>query len=105
MTKADLVEKVAEAIGPGITKRDYALVIDGFLAAVKTALARGDSIEIRGSVPSRCGTTRLARPGTREPASPSRSRLGASRSSNPRPAFVPGWTEGHGWTLRPGTAS
>ena len=48
MTKADLVEQVAEAIGPGITKRDYALVIDGFLAAVKKALARGDSIEIRG---------------------------------------------------------
>ncbi len=48
MTKADLVEKVAEAIGPGITKRDYALVIDGFLAAVNKALARGDGIEIRG---------------------------------------------------------
>ena len=48
MTKADLVEQVAEAIGPGVTKRDYALVIDGFLAAVKEALARGDSIEIRG---------------------------------------------------------
>lgn len=48
MTKADLVEQVAEAIGPGITKRDYSLVIDGFLAAVKKALARGDSIEIRG---------------------------------------------------------
>ena len=48
MTKADLVEQVAEAIGPGITKRDYALVIDGFLASVKKALARGDSIEIRG---------------------------------------------------------
>ena len=29
MTKADLVEQVAEAIGPGITKKDCALVVDG----------------------------------------------------------------------------
>ena len=48
MTKADLVEQVAEAIGPGVTKRDCALVVDGFLNAVKHALAGGRSIEIRG---------------------------------------------------------
>ena len=48
MTKADLVEQVAEAIGPGITKKDCALVVDGFLNAVKLALANGDNIEIRG---------------------------------------------------------
>ena len=48
MTKADLVEQIAEAIGPGITKKDCALVVDGFLNAVKQALARGDGIEIRG---------------------------------------------------------
>ncbi|MDE2654390.1 MAG: integration host factor subunit beta [Acidobacteria bacterium] len=48
MTKADLVEQVAEAIGPGVTKRDCALVVDGFLNAVKHALANGRSIEIRG---------------------------------------------------------
>ena len=48
MTKADLVEQVAEAIGPGITKKDCALVVDGFLNAVKRALADGDHIEIRG---------------------------------------------------------
>lgn len=48
MTKADLVEQVAEAIGPGVTKRDCALVVDGFLNAVKGALARGENIEIRG---------------------------------------------------------
>ena len=41
MTKADLVEQVAEAIGPGITKKDCALVVDGFLNAVKAALAEG----------------------------------------------------------------
>ena len=48
MTKADLVERVADAIGPGVTKSDCGLVIDGFLAAVNEALARGDGIEIRG---------------------------------------------------------
>ena len=48
MTKADLVEQVAEAIGPGITKKDCALVVDGFLNAVKQALEQGNSIEIRG---------------------------------------------------------
>lgn len=48
MTKADLVEQVAEAIGPGVTKKDCALVVDGFLNAVKQALAQGENIEIRG---------------------------------------------------------
>ncbi len=48
MTKADLVDQVAKAIGPGITKRDCALVVDGFLNAVKQALIKGNNIEIRG---------------------------------------------------------
>ncbi len=48
MTKADLVEQVADAIGPGITRKDCALVVDGFLNAVKQALAQGEGIEIRG---------------------------------------------------------
>ena len=48
MTKADLVEEVSGAIGPGVTKKDCALVVDGFLNAVKKALANGESIEIRG---------------------------------------------------------
>lgn len=48
MTKADLVEQVAEAIGPGVTKRDCALVVDGFLNAMKQALVHGEGIEIRG---------------------------------------------------------
>ncbi len=48
MTKADLVEQVVDAIGPGITKKDCALVVDGFLNAVKLALADGENIEIRG---------------------------------------------------------
>jgi nucleoid DNA-binding protein len=48
MTKADLVEQVHEAIGPGVTKKDCAAVVDAFLNAVKKAIADGDHIEIRG---------------------------------------------------------
>jgi integration host factor subunit beta len=48
MTKADLVEQVAEAIGPGVTKRDCALVVDAFLNAIKQAMIDGEDIEIRG---------------------------------------------------------
>jgi nucleoid DNA-binding protein len=48
MTKADLVEQVYEAIGPGITKKDCGAVVDAFLNAVKQALAEGGHIEIRG---------------------------------------------------------
>lgn len=48
MTKADLVEQVADAIGPGITKKDCGLVVDGLLNAIKAALADHDNIEVRG---------------------------------------------------------
>jgi integration host factor subunit beta len=63
MTKADLVEQVADAIGPGITKKDCALVVDGFLNAVKLALSHGENIEIRGfgTFKVRSRKSRLAR--------------------------------------------
>lgn len=48
MTKADLVEQVYEAIGPGVTKKDCAAVVEAFLNAIKQALAHGEHIEIRG---------------------------------------------------------
>ena len=48
MTKADLVERVYEAIGPGVTKKDCAAIIDAFLNSVKQSLASGEHIEIRG---------------------------------------------------------
>ena len=48
MTKADLVKQVADALGGRVTKSDCGLVVDGFLDAVKEALARGDGIELRG---------------------------------------------------------
>lgn len=48
MTKADLVDQVYEAIGPGITKKDCGAVVDGFINAVKQAMADERRIELRG---------------------------------------------------------
>lgn len=48
MTKADLVQLASEAIGPGITKKDCAIVVDAFLSAIKDAMADHKNIEIRG---------------------------------------------------------
>ena len=48
MTKADLVQNAADAIGPGITKKDCAIVVDAFLNAIKEALGEHENIEIRG---------------------------------------------------------
>ena len=48
MRKAELVEQVADVIGPHVTKRDCGLMVDAFLNAVNDALARGDHIELRG---------------------------------------------------------
>ena len=48
MTKADLVEKVADVIGPRVTKTECGLMVEAFLDAVKDALAQGDRIELRG---------------------------------------------------------
>lgn len=70
MTKADLVEQVADAIGPGITKKDCALVVDGLLNAIKDALADHNHIEIRGfgTFKVRKRKSRMARnPRTGEP--------------------------------------
>jgi nucleoid DNA-binding protein len=46
MTKADLVEKVAEKTG--LTRTDVAVVVDAFLETVKIAMEGGNNIEIRG---------------------------------------------------------
>jgi integration host factor subunit beta len=48
MTKADLVQRVCESIGPALTRRQCAQVVDAFLQAVKEALAEHQHIEIRG---------------------------------------------------------
>ncbi len=70
MTKADLVEQITESIGPGITKKDCALVVDGLFNAVRGALAAGERIEIRGfgTFEVRHRKSRMARnPRTGEP--------------------------------------
>jgi nucleoid DNA-binding protein len=46
MTKADLVEKIAEKTG--LTRTDVAVIVDGFLDAVRDAMKEGKNIEIRG---------------------------------------------------------
>ena len=46
MTKADLVEKIAEKTG--LTRTDVAVIVDGFLDAIKQAMKEGNNIEIRG---------------------------------------------------------
>ena len=40
--------RLADALGPRVTKRECGLVVDAFLDAVEEALARGDRIELRG---------------------------------------------------------
>lgn len=46
MTKADIVNQIAEATG--LTKTDTATVVEGFLDSVAAALQKGEHIEIRG---------------------------------------------------------
>ena len=46
MTKADLVDQIADRTG--LTKKDVADTVDNFLEAVSQALQRGQHIEIRG---------------------------------------------------------
>lgn len=46
MTKADIVEKVAE--GTGLTKLETEAIVEGFLNTVIQALRDGKGIEIRG---------------------------------------------------------
>ncbi|MBK35907.1 MAG: integration host factor subunit beta [Gemmatimonadetes bacterium] len=46
MTKADIVNQIADATG--LTKTDTSAVVEGFLASVVTALRDGEHLEIRG---------------------------------------------------------
>ncbi|MCF8262214.1 MAG: integration host factor subunit beta [Melioribacteraceae bacterium] len=46
MTKADIVEKVAD--GTGLTKLETEAIIEGFLNTVISSLRDGNGIEIRG---------------------------------------------------------
>lgn len=46
MTKADIVDRVAE--GTGLTKLETEAVVEGFFRTVIEALCQGNGIEIRG---------------------------------------------------------
>ncbi|MCH9031599.1 MAG: integration host factor subunit beta [candidate division Zixibacteria bacterium] len=46
MTKADLVERVAERTG--LTRTDVSVVVESFLDSIKKSLEGGNNIEIRG---------------------------------------------------------
>jgi len=46
MTKADIVEAIAEMTG--LTKTDTAFVVDGMLETLKAAMIAGETVEIRG---------------------------------------------------------
>jgi len=46
MTKADIVEQISNSTG--LTKKDTAMAVEGFIQAVRQALSNGQNIEIRG---------------------------------------------------------
>ena len=46
MTKADIVNKIAEATG--LTKVETETVVNGFISIIRDALIEGEGIEIRG---------------------------------------------------------
>jgi integration host factor beta subunit len=46
MTKADIVNRVANATG--VTKLETEILVDGFFKTIADALANGDHIEVRG---------------------------------------------------------
>ena len=46
MTKADIVDRIAK--GTGLTRKETAAVVDGFLAMITYALQSGEHIELRG---------------------------------------------------------
>ena len=47
MTKAQLIEKVSEQLN-GLTKRQTEIIINAIFDSIKSSLAKGDKIEIRG---------------------------------------------------------
>lgn len=46
--KADLVEEIERQVGPRVTKKDIAVIVNKFLKEISRELAEGKRIEIRG---------------------------------------------------------
>ena len=93
MTKAELVEQVADAVGPSVTKRECGLMVDAFLDALKEALARGDGIELRGFGTFKVRHRKAARAAIPGPERRSRFRPGMCRCSNRQGTSAAGWSE------------
>lgn len=81
MTKADIVRQIAQ--GTGLTKTDTAVVVDGFIESVITAMEQGEHIEIRGFGTFRT-VTRAPRTG-RNPRTGSEVKISGRRA----PTFKP----------------
>ena len=47
MNKADIVDQVSDAIGPVISRKECATVVEVCLRAIKYALASGERVEVR----------------------------------------------------------
>lgn len=65
MTRAELIGKIAE--NTGHTKKDVDIILKGFQAAVKDAVAEGDKITLTGfigfqkkHVPAKSGVTKVS---------------------------------------------
>jgi integration host factor subunit beta len=63
MTKAELVEKVAEKIG--LTKKQTELVVNSVLESITNSLSKGNKVELRGF-----GSFRVRRRNSREGRNP-----------------------------------
>lgn len=81
MTKADIVDRIADATG--LTKTDTALIVERFLATVAEALREDQHIEIRGF-----GTFKVVRRAPRTGRNP-KSGETVSIPSRPVPVFKP----------------
>ena len=81
MTKADIVNQIADATG--LTKTDTSAVVEGFLASVVTALRDGEQLEIRG-----CGTFKVIKRASRTGRNPKTGDVGKI-PERPVPVFKP----------------
>ncbi|MFI5303404.1 MAG: integration host factor subunit beta [Nitrospiria bacterium] len=76
MTKAQLIEKVSEQL-KGYTKRQTEIIINAIFDSIKSSLANGDKIEIRGF-----GSFRLRKRKNREGRNPKTGELVSVNAKN-----------------------
>ena len=81
VTKADIVNQIAEATG--LTKTDTSAVVEGMLASLITAMQEGEHIEIRGF-----GTFKVVNRAPRTGRNPKTGEV-VKIPSRPMPVFKP----------------